>query len=247
MEPARPLNNSSQYNPNLQAVANPPPNNSGQPNAQVPDEIKGWSWAAFLMSWVWGIGNNVWIALLGFVPIVNIVMPFILGAKGREWAWQNKRWFSVEHFNAVQKKWVIAWFIIVFVPVTLIFVVGGIGMLGAVAIPNYQSFQSKAKMAEAQAGLYSFYAAEQAYHLELGTYSADFNKLGYDYSSLENYKIGFTNSYDPIFSKYCSDCFVRRDSFKAVAVGNIDGDSTMDVWAIDSNRQLLHLKDDLKY
>ena len=32
-------------------------------------------------------------------------MCFVLGAKGSEWAWQNKRWDSVEHFQRVQKKW----------------------------------------------------------------------------------------------------------------------------------------------
>jgi membrane protein YqaA with SNARE-associated domain len=32
-------------------------------------------------------------------------MLFILGAKGNEWAWRNKRWESVEHFQRVQQKW----------------------------------------------------------------------------------------------------------------------------------------------
>ena len=31
-------------------------------------------------------------------------MTIILGLKGREWAWRNKKWDSLEHFNAVQKK-----------------------------------------------------------------------------------------------------------------------------------------------
>lgn len=34
-------------------------------------------------------------------------MPFVLGAKGSEWAWNNKRWDSPEHFARVQKTW--AW------------------------------------------------------------------------------------------------------------------------------------------
>jgi saccharopine dehydrogenase-like NADP-dependent oxidoreductase len=40
-----------------------------------------------------------------FVPIVNIPMWVILGIKGSAWAWQNKRWESVEAFKRTQRKW----------------------------------------------------------------------------------------------------------------------------------------------
>ena len=81
-------------------------NTSGQgKTAAVPGEIDRWNWGAFLMSWIWGIGNNTYIALLMFVPLVNIVMPFVLGAKGSSWAWRNKKWESVEEFKVVQRKW----------------------------------------------------------------------------------------------------------------------------------------------
>ncbi|GAG76086.1 unnamed protein product, partial [marine sediment metagenome] len=84
-------------------------NTSGQGKlAVVPEEIKKWNWGAFLLPWIWGIGNNVWIALLCFIPYVNFIMIFVLGAKGSEWAWQKKRWDSIEHFKNVQKKWAIA-------------------------------------------------------------------------------------------------------------------------------------------
>jgi hypothetical protein len=81
-------------------------NTSGQgAMAVVPREILGWNWGAFLLTWIWGLGNNVLIALLMFVPLVNIVMWFVLGAKGSEWAWRNKRWDSVEEFRRVQRTW----------------------------------------------------------------------------------------------------------------------------------------------
>jgi len=84
-------------------------NTSGQGSAAVvPEAAKGWSWGGFWLSWIWGIGNNVWIALLSllfFIPFLSIVMMFVLGAKGREWAWQNKHWNSVEAFNQTQKTW----------------------------------------------------------------------------------------------------------------------------------------------
>lgn len=81
-------------------------NTSGQGKlAVVPPEIDRWNWGAFLLNWIWGIGNNTFIALLMFVPFVNVLMAFILGVKGSTWAWRNKRWASVEEFQAVQRKW----------------------------------------------------------------------------------------------------------------------------------------------
>jgi hypothetical protein len=76
----------------------------------VPAEIKGWNWGAFGFNWVWGIGNGTYIALLCFIPFVNIVMPFILGAKGNKWAWQNRRWESIAHFKKIQRIWTIVFF-----------------------------------------------------------------------------------------------------------------------------------------
>ncbi|OYU44974.1 MAG: ribonuclease G [Burkholderiales bacterium PBB4] len=88
-------------------------NTSGQGKASVvPAEIKGWNWGAMMMNWVWGLFNGTFIALLMFVPFVNFFMFFVLGAKGNEWAWRNKKWDSVEHFKSVQRKWAIAGLII---------------------------------------------------------------------------------------------------------------------------------------
>jgi hypothetical protein len=73
----------------------------------VPAEIDRWNWGAFLLNWIWGIGNNTFIALLALVPVVGIIMLFVLGAKGSAWAWRNGRWDSVEHFKRVQRLWAI--------------------------------------------------------------------------------------------------------------------------------------------
>ncbi len=71
----------------------------------VPPQIKHWNWGAFLLSWVWGIGNSTFIALLTLVPFLNFVMPFVLGAKGNEWAWRNRIWLDVYQFKSIQRKW----------------------------------------------------------------------------------------------------------------------------------------------
>lgn len=81
-------------------------NTSGQGKlARIPQGIRGWNWGAFLLSWIWGISHSVWISLLCFVPLVNIVMVFVLGARGNEWAWENGRWDSIEHFKRTQGNW----------------------------------------------------------------------------------------------------------------------------------------------
>jgi hypothetical protein len=74
----------------------------------APADVKRWNWGAFLLTWIWGIGNQVWIALLALVPIVGFVMMFVLGVKGNEWAWKKRRWDSVESFHRTQRKWAIA-------------------------------------------------------------------------------------------------------------------------------------------
>ncbi|MBA4370956.1 MAG: ribonuclease G [Coriobacteriaceae bacterium] len=92
----------------------------------VPPEARGWNWGAFFLSWIWGIGNNTWIALLALIPYVNFVMVFVLGAKGSEWAWRNKRWESVEQFRRTQRTWAIVGLVLFAIGVIL-------GIIGAVA------------------------------------------------------------------------------------------------------------------
>lgn len=85
--------------------------------ADLPPEAQRWNWGAFLLHWIWGIGNNTFIAFLMFVPVLNLVMPFVLGAKGGEWAWRNTKWDSVEHFQRVQRLWgiwgAVAWVVVI--------------------------------------------------------------------------------------------------------------------------------------
>lgn len=94
-----------------QVVAEPKP---------IPPEIDRWNWGAFLLNWIWGIGNNTFIALLTLIPLVGFVMPFVLGAKGSAWAWRNGRWSSVEHFRRVQRLWAI-WGTVIWIAWVVVF------------------------------------------------------------------------------------------------------------------------------
>lgn len=98
-------------------------NTSGQGSvAVIPEEIRGWNWGAFFLNWIWGIGNSVWIALLALIPYAGFIMAIVLGIKGSEWAWQKKKWDSVEHFKRTQSTWA-KW------GIGLVVVLGGLTLL----------------------------------------------------------------------------------------------------------------------
>jgi hypothetical protein len=113
-------------------------NTSGQgTSAVLPPELEGWNWGGFLLTWVWGIGNNVWIALVGLAPVpgVGLAIGIILGLKGNEWAWQNKKWDSIEHFRKAQRIWLYWGIAALLAPFVLLLgfmliVVGILGYLG---------------------------------------------------------------------------------------------------------------------
>jgi Cytochrome oxidase complex assembly protein 1 len=89
----------------------------------VPPEINRWNWGAFLLNWIWGIGNQTYIALLALIPGFGFIWMLVLGAKGSAWAWRNGRWDSVEHFKRVQRKWAI-WGAIIWIAVPALFGAG---------------------------------------------------------------------------------------------------------------------------
>ncbi len=93
----------------------PVQNTSGTRDGEVPEEIKKWNWAAFLMPAVWGLFSGVPYTAILFgaallPPLAQLLVmgtaSVYLGIKGNELAWRGKKWRSVEHFSAFQKQWV---------------------------------------------------------------------------------------------------------------------------------------------
>jgi hypothetical protein len=108
-----------------------PGNTSGQgESATVPEEVKGWSWGAFVLTWIWGVCNGVLISLLCLIPVFNIAWAFVLGFKGNEWSWRNKKWDSIEHFKSTQRSWNIAGIILFAISMVALVIV-----IPAVVIP----------------------------------------------------------------------------------------------------------------
>lgn len=104
---------------------------------KMPNGVEGWCWGGFFLGWIWGLGNRTYWALLCLVPGVNIIMHFVLGVKGREWAWKNNTWQSVEDFKRVQRIWSIVGLVVsivvlvCFAPVLFMMFVFGIVTFGA--------------------------------------------------------------------------------------------------------------------
>ncbi|WP_026082645.1 serine/threonine protein kinase [Mastigocladopsis repens] len=112
-------------------------NNSGcginNATEEVPEEIKGWNWGAFLLPWLWLWTNQVWVGLFCFVPQVGWITTIALGAKGNEWAWKSRRWRNIQHFKEHQRGWAIAG-ILIGAPISIMLWFAAIGLLFRVFI-----------------------------------------------------------------------------------------------------------------
>ena len=132
-------------------------------------DLDKFNWGAFLLSWIWGIGNKsyipVWVigifvilfaifilwelivvlyfdltdtiiaamwAIYGILTASAFGFTIWFGIEGNKWAWLNKKWNNIEHFEEIQKKWAmwgsIVWGSVAFLFLLLMIVVF-LGML----------------------------------------------------------------------------------------------------------------------
>jgi type IV pilus assembly protein PilA len=138
-----------------------------------------------------------------------------------------------------------------FTLIELMIVVGIIGILAAIAVPNYLRFQARAKQSEAKTNLGAIFKAQKAYLAEKSTYGS-FADIGfapegqnrYTYSSgLDN----INNQTPPatIYPPAGVGETANLSSFLASANSNIDSDAFMDVWVINGNNALSNLSNDI--
>ena len=106
-------------------------NTSGTPGAVLPPELQGWSWAGFLMNWIWSIAHNAWLGLV-LCLLTGIIGSIIQGVKGNEWAWQGRKWESIEQFKDTERVWV-KWGLILLAVGVVIWIISMVlgGILGA--------------------------------------------------------------------------------------------------------------------
>ncbi|MBN1594775.1 ribosomal protein L7/L12 [candidate division FCPU426 bacterium] len=95
----------------------------GSATQQLPPAVKRWNWGAMLLNVIWGARYNVDFAFLTLVPVVGLIVPFVLGIKGGEWAWKKNHWQSAAEYEKSQANWTLwgfaTWFflaVILFIP-----------------------------------------------------------------------------------------------------------------------------------
>jgi hypothetical protein len=99
-----------------------------KPGTYEYEQINGWSWGAFVFSWIWSFANGLpfWgILTLLLSPVwLNIIPAIVLGVKGREYVWKTGKFATVDKFMQVQRKWDTAALIALAVLIMLIFIIG---------------------------------------------------------------------------------------------------------------------------
>ena len=131
----------------------------------------------------------------------------------------------------------------------LMIVVAIIGILAAIAIPNFMRYQARAKQSEAKANLVAIHTGEIAYFAENNSYVDDFNAIGFGVTGSSQryyYELGNTSlgTLPPGCTASTLDN-VSASGFIAVAIGNIDGDPTCDIWTIDEGKTLVNVTNDV--
>ncbi|NQT34062.1 hypothetical protein HQ587_02635 [bacterium] len=85
-----------------------PDNDSGRGSeSQLPEELQGLNWGALMMNFLWGLAMKVPWTWLCLIPLFGSIFPIYMWIKGNEWAWQYRRWDSVEQFRRIQMAWTI--------------------------------------------------------------------------------------------------------------------------------------------
>jgi len=131
----------------------------------------------------------------------------------------------------------------------LMIVVAIIGVLASLAIPSFMKFQARSKQSEAKTNLVAIHTSEIAYFAEHNNYIDDFNAMGFGITgSSQRYYYELGNSSLGTLPPGCTASTldaVSASGFTAVAIGNIDGDPTCDVWTIDEGKTLVNVTNDV--
>lgn len=155
-----------------------------------------------------------------------------------------------------------------FTLIELMIVVAIIGILAAIAIPNFIKFQARAKTSEAKTNMKAVYTAQRAYFQEKDTYSSLVEKIGFTPERNNRYTYDLADGADRVTrtdgareelvgteTGYEADTFKGYDVidpapaiagvtpsstgfFTATAVGNIDNDSGHDQWSVSSENRI---------
>ncbi len=135
-----------------------------------------------------------------------------------------------------------------FTLIELMIVVAIIGILAAIAVPNYLAYQAKARRSEVKANLGAILKSETAFQGESGRYSG-FSEIGwgimgtsqrFTYRTMVTDTAGNPVSVElrsptggPSAENSLYTAMSTQGSFTATATGSIDNDPTLDQWHIN--------------
>jgi|GEM_PF-509006 len=128
----------------------------------------------------------------------------------------------------------------------------GLGIIAAIAIPNFLRFQAKARQSEARANLSSIYNKQMEFYFQQNRYAQSFEELDWSPIGITRYAyfLNEGSSTQPADKVYHLpegvEAYVDEYGFQVIAVGNIDSDEELDVWMIDTNGSPIMLMDDIR-
>jgi len=151
-----------------------------------------------------------------------------------------------------------------FTLIELMIVVAIIGILAAIAIPNFLRFQAKSKQSEAKTNLGGIFTAQTSYFSENNRYGS-FNEIAwspigtkqlYTYYSGSNGSGGsgltdFKDAPAPAGHTAWAGSPTPAQStgvtsgFTSGAIGNVDSDAVTDIWTINDMKNLVISSDDV--
>ena len=130
-------------------------------------------------------------------------------------------------------------------------VVAIIGILAAIAIPDFLKFQAKAKQSEAKTNLGAVFTTQVAYFGETNEYSSFFDLCHWEPEgqSMYTYSLPDQTINNTKGGGGCQSATAGigadATAFTAGAMGNIDNDTDCDSWEINDAKELTNTISDL--
>lgn len=148
-----------------------------------------------------------------------------------------------------------------FTLIELMIVVTIVGLLAAIAIPNFLRYQAKSRQAEVKTNLGALFVAETAYFGENARYGS-FSETGFKLAGTSNrytYRSGApgaggvsTNTQDvdyfpagtgPIVAEGSPAANNSATGFTATGAANLDNDATLDQWSVNDIKRDMQTAD----